>query len=363
MIRPTAFARDEQAAETNLFMRVPTETAERVQAQAVHEFDALAGAIKEAGVQVLVFEDDLGLPDSVFPNNWVSYHEFKSVSEANEVLSDPEKRNRYDSLGANYQHGQDFQGGGGIDPEQFANMFGGRSGMGSGEGFSDFFGQMFGDMFSGRGRPQARPQRGADAEAMIQISVGEALLGGKRAFTFRMRTPCDVCDGKGRLTSGACPACGGLGASNQQKNIDLKIPDDVRDGQVLRLRGLGQPGVAGPGALLLTLKLVADDVYSLRGCDVEAEVIIAPWDLLEDTKVNVAVRGGMATARIPVGTKPGQKLRIRGQGLNTSGEARGDLFLVVRLGLPEELSERQRELLEKLGEESDPVRGGAASVD
>jgi curved DNA-binding protein len=288
---------------------------------------------------------------------------FKSVSEANEVLSDPEKRNRYDSLGANYQHGQDFQGGGGIDPEQFANMFGGRSGMGSGEGFSDFFGQMFGDMFSGRGRPQARPQRGADAEAMIQISVGEALLGGKRAFTFRMRTPCDVCDGKGRLTSGACPACGGLGASNQQKNIDLKIPDDVRDGQVLRLRGLGQPGVAGPGALLLTLKLVADDVYSLRGCDVEAEVIIAPWDLLEDTKVNVAVRGGMATARIPVGTKPGQKLRLRGQGLNTSGETRGDLFLVVRLGLPEELSERQRELLEKLGEESDPVRGGAASVD
>lgn len=89
MIRPTAFARDEQAAETNLFMRVPTETAERVQAQAVHEFDALAGAIKEAGVQVLVFEDDLGLPDSVFPNNWVSYHEFKSVSDGPLLVTYP----------------------------------------------------------------------------------------------------------------------------------------------------------------------------------------------------------------------------------------------------------------------------------
>lgn len=292
---------------------------------------------------------------------------FKSISEANEVLSDPEKRKRYDSLGANYQHGQDFQGGGGIDPEQFANMFGGRGGMGQGGGqgggFSDFFGQMFGDMFSGRGRPQARPQLGADAEASIEISVGEALLGGKRAFTFRMRTPCDVCDGRGRLTSGACPACGGLGASNQQKNIDLKIPDDVCDGQVLRLRGLGQPGAAGPGALLLKLKLVADDVYRLRGCDVEAEVIVAPWDLLDDTKVNVAVRGGTATARIPVGTKPGEKLRLRGQGLHKADGTRGDLFLVVRLGLPEELSERQRELLQQLGEESEPVRGGAASTD
>ena len=287
---------------------------------------------------------------------------FKSIAEANEVLSDGEKRKRYDSLGENYRHGQDFQGGG-VDPEQFANMFGGRSGMGGGDGFSDFFGQMFGDMFSGRGRPQPRQQRGADAEAVIEISVGEALLGGKRAFAFRMRTPCEVCNGQGQLSHGACPACGGLGATNQQKNIDLKIPDDVRDGQVLRLRGLGQPGAAGPGALLLTLKLVADDVYRLRGSDVEAEVIIAPWDLLDETKVNVAVRGGTATARIPAGTTPGQKLRLRGQGLHKSGGARGDLFLVVRLGLPEELSDRQRELLQQLGEDSSPVRGGAATAD
>lgn len=287
---------------------------------------------------------------------------FKAISEANEVLSDPEKRKRYDALGANYQHGQDFQGGAGIDPEQFANMFGGGGGMGGG-GFSDFFGQMFGDMFSGRGRQRARPQTGADAEASIELSVGEALLGGKRAFTFRMRTPCDVCDGHGRLTSGACPACGGLGASNQQKNIDLTIPDDVRDGQVLRLRGLGQPGAAGPGALLLTLKLVPDDVYRMRGDDVEAEVVVAPWDLLQDTSVHVAVRGGTATARIPAGTKPGARLRLRGQGLQKSNGSRSDLYLVVRLGLPDELSDRQRELLQQLAEESPPVRGGAASAE
>ena len=289
---------------------------------------------------------------------------FKGIAEANEVLSDPEKRKRYDALGENWRHGQQFQGGGGgggIDPEQFANMFGGRAGMGGGGGFSDFFGQMFGDMFAGRGRQARPPQRGADAEAAIEVAVGEALLGGKRAFSFRMRIPCEVCGGQGQLAHGACPACGGLGATNQQKNIDLKIPDDVRDGQVIRLRGLGQPGAAGPGDLLLTLRLVADDIYRLRGRDVEAEVIIAPWDLLQDTKVDVAVRGGTATARIPAGTKPGQKLRLRGQGLHKPDGTRGDLFLVVRLGLPEELSEQQRDLLRQLGEASSPVRGGAAT--
>lgn len=89
MIRPTAFARDEQAAETNAFMRVPTDTADRVQDLALREFDALAGALKESGVKVLVFEDDLGLPDSVFPNNWVSYHEFKSVKDGPLIVTYP----------------------------------------------------------------------------------------------------------------------------------------------------------------------------------------------------------------------------------------------------------------------------------
>lgn len=298
---------------------------------------------------------------------------FKAISEANEVLSDPEKRKRYDALGANWRHGQDFQGnpGGGfqgVDPEEFARMFGGAGGAGAGMGggrggFSDFFAQMFGDMFSGGGQARARrrPQRGSDAEAEIELSVGEALLGGKRSFGFRMRVPCEVCGGEGRLETGACPACAGLGAQNQHKNIELKIPDDVRDRQVLRLRGLGQPGAAGPGDLLLTLRLVPDDTYRLRGKgDVEAEVVIAPWDALEDTRVEVAVRGGTATARIPAQTRQGQKLRLRGQGLHRADGGRGDLLLVVRYGLPEDLTDEQRDLLAKLAATGTDVRGGAA---
>jgi DnaJ-class molecular chaperone len=296
---------------------------------------------------------------------------FKGIAEAHEVLSDPEKRKRYDALGEHWRHGQDFQGhpGGGqrtVSPEEFARMFGGAGGMGGG-GFSDFFAQMFGDMFAGsRGPgPQARGGRarpaasqGDDAEAEIELKVGEALLGGKRPFVLAVRVPCETCGGEGQLGPRACPACGGLGSAQREKSIELTIPKDVRDGQVLRLRGLGEPGPGGAGDLLLTLRLVADDVYRLRGDDVEADIVVAPWELLDGTKVDVAVPGGTAVARLPAGTKAGQRLRLRGQGLARGDGSRGDLLLVVRLGLPE-LDGAQQALLRQLAS-AGPVRGGAA---
>ena len=129
---------------------------------------------------------------------------------------------------------------------------------------------------------------------------------------------------------------------------------------MLRLRGLGEAGEAGPGDLLLTLRLQPDDTFRLRGQDVEADVVIAPWDVLDGASVQVQVPGGTATARIPAGTQPGQKLRLRGQGLARADGSRGDLLLVVRLGLPEPLTDRHKQLLRELGQDSPPVRGGAA---
>ena len=285
---------------------------------------------------------------------------FKAIAEAHEVLSDPHKRERYDALGANWRQGQSFQDAGGVDQEQFARMFRG----GGGGGFSDFFADMFGDMFAGgQAQPGGRraPQRGADAEASVQITIGEALLGGKRTMEFSTRTVCDACGGAGRLGGRACPSCGGLGVTAQRKSIELKIPEDVRSGQVVRLRGQGRAGAAGPGDLLLTLQLVDDDVYRSRGRgDVEGDVEIAPWDVLDGAAVDVAVRGGTATAKVPSGTRAGQKLRLRGQGLHRKGGGRGDLVLVVRFALPAELSDDQRALLKHLAMTSPTVRGGAA---
>ncbi|MCA8974480.1 MAG: J domain-containing protein [Planctomycetes bacterium] len=265
---------------------------------------------------------------------------FAEISEANEVLSDPEKRKRYDALGQHWRQGQDFQPppGGGyrtVDPEEFARMFGGAGGG----GFSDFFSQMFGDMFAGRGGGgggRARtPQRGRDVEARISIDVGVALLGGKQSFAIQ--------------------------GAEGSRSVDLTIPKLSRDGQVLRLRGLGQEGAGGKGDLLLKLELHNGDVYRRRGNDVEADVTIAPWELLDGTAIEVAVPGGTANVKIKPGTRPGERLRLRGQGLPRSeGGAPGDLLLVVRLGLPENLTERQQELLRELGKDAAPVRGGAA---
>lgn len=302
---------------------------------------------------------------------------FKAIAEAHEVLSDPEKRKRFDALGEHWRHGQEFGGGPGggaggfrnVSPEEFARMFGGRGGMGGGGGnggFSDFFSQMFGDMFAGQGgaradgRAHAQAARGDDAEAEIEVKVGDALLGGKKPFTLAIRTPCEACEGEGRIGRRTCPACGGLGSAQREQSIDLTIPKDARDGMVVRLRGLGAPGEAGPGDLLLTLRLASDDVYRLRGDDVEADVVVAPWELLDGTAVDVAVPAGTVTAKLPAGAKPGQKLRLRGQGLARADGSRGDLFLVVRLGLPEPLTDAQADLLRQLGKDAPKVRGGAA---
>ncbi len=299
---------------------------------------------------------------------------FKQIAEAHEVLSDPEKRKRYDSLGADWRQGQEFRpppGGGGIDPAEFARMFGGGGGGGGGGGFSDFFAQMFGDLFqqggggAGPGRRggfggAAGPRRGADVEAELELAIGEALRGGKRAFQLQAAVPCQACDGQGRGDFGMCPSCGGLGHRREQRQVDLSIPKDVYDGQVLRLRGLGQPGQAGgpQGDLLLQLRLVDDDVYRTRGHDVEAELVIAPWEALDGVKVDVPVAAGTASVQIPAGSKAGSRLRLRGQGLARRGGGSGDLLLVIRLALPEQLSEQQQRLLRELGSGAAPVLGG-----
>jgi curved DNA-binding protein len=307
---------------------------------------------------------------------------FKAIAEAHEVLSDQEKRKRYDQLGEHWRHGQDFQpppgGGRTMSAEEFARMFGGDGSArgGFGGGFSDFFAQMFGDLFQGgargggkargndharggaRAQRQSAPSRGEDVEADLELTVGEALRGGKRPFELQVAQPCPTCHGEGMVGFSTCPTCGGLGHSRTTRTVELSIPGDVRDGQVLRLRGLGEPGAGAPGDLLLAVHLVADDVHRLRGDDVEADLVIAPWEALDGTKVEVQVPAGTAAVKIPPGTRAGARLRLRGQGLTRADGERGDLLLVVRLGLPAELSEQQKAMLRELGRGAAPVAGG-----
>jgi DnaJ-class molecular chaperone len=247
-------------------------------------------------------------------------------------------------------------------------MFGGAAaGAGGEEGFSDFFTGMFGDIFGRevRGRRHARYRhRGADARAELAIPVGQAVQGGTSRFELPVTVACPTCGGVGFVQEHVCPTCVGVGAVHQRKTVELRIPADVRDGLVLRLKGLGEPGEGGEaGDLHVTLRLVGDDVFTLRDAekgDVEVEVPVAPWEAAFGAKVDVRTPRGMVALTIPAGTRGGAKLRMRGMGLANAGGARGEVQAVVRLVLPEPLSARQIELLRELQSAGDArVSGGA----
>ena len=293
---------------------------------------------------------------------------FKRISEAYEVLSDPEKRKQYDQFGEHWKQGQEFTpppGASGraraMTPEEFEQMFGGSAG-----GFSDFFTSMFGDQFrqasAGAGRHQRFRMRGADVQAELPLSLREAIAGGRRRFELPTTAPCPRCGGVGFLGEHVCPTCMGVGQVHGRKTVEVAIPRSIRDGQTLRLRGLGEPGDAGgePGDLLLAVRLTSDDVYRVDGADVHADVPVAPWEALAGTKVDVRTPDGVLTLTVPAGTRAGQKLRLRGKGLDDGQGGRGDFYAVVRLALPEVLNERQRQLIKELSLAGPSLVGGGA---
>jgi DnaJ-class molecular chaperone len=295
-------------------------------------------------------------PD-VNPGDKSAEDKFKEINEAYEVLSDSEKRKRYDQLGQNWKNGAEFTpppGWGGqvnVDYGDLGDMF-------SGGGFSDFFETLFGGNRSarsagtGRRGGRARATKGQDAEAEMSISLEDAHRGGVQRISIQGARVCPTCNGTGTSGNVVCPTCRGAGQVLSPRTIDVNIPPGARDGAVIKVPKQGQPGLNGgqQGDLFIKLKIKPDPRFTVSGDDITTEVAIAPWEAVLGASIEVPTIEGKAEMKIPAGAQGGQRLRLRGQGLNRRGGGRGDQYVRLKIVVPPRPSEREKELYRELAE-------------
>jgi curved DNA-binding protein len=264
---------------------------------------------------------------------------FKEINEANEVLGDPEKRKKYDQLGARWQEAEGFE-----PPPGWQGRADGPSTQEfhfGGTGFSDFFEQYFSggsrygfpggweeDITAGKA---ARARRGHDIEGDILVSLEEAMHGTTRPISLQS---VDRRTGQMRTHS-----------------FQVRIPPGATDGRRIRVPGQGEPGAGGgqPGDLFLRVRHAAHPDFTAREADLHHELDVAPWEAVLGSEIVVPTLDGPIKLRVPSGTENGQTMRVRGRGLpkGKSGE-RGDFFVTIHIVLPDKISEAERSLWEQL---------------
>ena len=292
-------------------------------------------------------------PDMVKPKERAAASErFKEINEAYEVLGDPEKRRQYDTLGMDWERGSQspppgahphrggarraaHPGAGGAEDAEF--NFGGT-------GFSDFFEAFFGS--AGRqggsfpGGRQETASRGGDVEAALMVPLEEALHGARRKITFQRQ-------------------------GHKAQTYEVQIPAGVREGQRIRLGGQGEAGTKGgpAGDLYLNVRLAPHPDFQVEGADLKYELEVPLWRAVLGGEVTVPTMEGAAKMKLPPGSQPGQRFRLKGRGMHKIGDARGDLYAVLSVEIPKTLTHKEKELWQALAEvESESAASEAPKV-
>jgi molecular chaperone DnaJ len=195
-----------------------------------------------------------------------------------------------------------------------------------------------------------RPARGADLRATVEIDLAEAAAGGPRRLTFSAHVSCPACDGRRGPSGARCPACAGRGTRAERRTVEIRLPIGVRDGQIVRATGAGLPGLAGPGDLVVVVKVRPRAGLERRGDDLLTSATL-PFALaaLGGTTSVIGLDGSVELL-VPAGTQAGAILRAPGRGMPRADGTRGDLLVRVTVAVPTELSPRQRELLRELAQ-------------
>jgi molecular chaperone DnaJ len=318
------------------------------------------------------------------PNDKEAEEKFKEVGEAYAILSDQNKRAKYDRFGHQAQGMQDFSsygfGAEGLDPfELFRTVF----------NFNGFGGDFFGRSSGGR---QRRVRRGSDLQLDLKLTLEEIAEGTTKKLKVKVLQPCETCGGSGSKTGktqscprchgtgevqqisesffgrvvnittcslcggeGAtvqdpCPVCHGQGVDRTEKTINFRVPGGVSEGNYQKLRGEGNAIRNGqPGDLIVVFRELPHELFTRHGDDVIYEVEISYTQAVLGASIEVPTLGGMVKLTIPPGTSPGKLFRIRGKGItHLDSRGRGDQFVRVSIGVPEKINSEERRLLEEL---------------
>lgn len=317
------------------------------------------------------------------PDNKEAEEKFKEVNEAYEVLSDAEKRRRYDQFGHDGVNGQ-FGGG--------SQGFGGGFG-----GFEDIFGDIFGDVFGGQRTRRRGPERGQDIKQRVTISFEDAAFGkkieiklnrteecsechgsGAKAGTGKktcptcngtgevrtvQRTPfgniqssrtCSTCNGEGEIIETPCPKCHGKGHTRKVKTIEVDIPAGIDDGQMIKLSGQGEIGKKGGprGDLYIVVSIKEHPLFTREGFDVYFEMPITFVQATLGDEIEVPTIDGKVKYTIPEGTQSGTTFRLRDKGIpRLRGNSRGDQYIKITVEIPKKLNEKQKDILREFAKE------------